>query len=232
MATELDKEARDRLIAALTGEETWPHSVSLKPDLKDHMHALGILIARYNVLEFTLFMFLYYYLNDSKTTAPALIFSRLNNQYRIDILKLYVETEADPAVKSRVEAFLSAFGTCTENRNFLAHAQIHGGALTLADLGKVFERRLVLKKAPKGNPLSANYTFLELTELRQLADDIEATNNFGVGLYFFMAARRVGGSFTLAGGAVHKPALPEIPAPPRQLILSDSPDGTDKPNLP
>jgi hypothetical protein len=51
----LDPKARDGLVAALLREETWPSFSSLNPGLKDHMYALGVLITRYNDLEFTLY---------------------------------------------------------------------------------------------------------------------------------------------------------------------------------
>ena len=188
------------------------------------MHALGILITRYNALEFTLFLHFYHFLNDYRTDVPAVIFSRLNNQHRLDVLRRYSESENNGAVKVRLDRFLSDFDICNTNRNFLAHSKIHNDRhLELGNTSAVLQNpKLILKKAPKNEPLRDNYTELEASELRQIADDIKSTDDFGFALYVFMSARRTGGSFTLADGKKITPSLPEILPTPRTLSLSDS----------
>lgn len=218
---------RDRVVRAILGEPEWPSSLTLKPSLLGHMQALGVLITRYNELEGTLYLLFQHYLNDEHATASKLIFSRLNNQNREDVLRQYAETEKDEKVRNTVQLFMTAFRTCTDNRNFVAHAQIHGGTYSLADLGSFFrldDKKLTLKKSRKGNPSSENYTHLEITELRQMADDITTTKDFGTELYLYLAIQRMGGSVKMGDETIFSPTLPEVPPPPRALILTAQAD--------
>jgi len=160
--------------------------------------------------------------------VPATIFSRLNNQYRVDLLSKYAEAELDPVIRERLQSFLAAYNICTENRNFLAHAQVHNPTQTLADLGSLrrVSGQMVLKKPPKSDPLRQNYANLDIHDLRQIADDMEQTNGFGTDLYLYMAARRFGGTFRFGADRTYTPTLPETPPTPRTLTLQDSPAQT------
>jgi hypothetical protein len=222
------KDPKTRIARALLEDGDWPNYVHLDPALTDHMHALGILITRYNALEVSLFRIISHYLNDYETEAPAIIFARLNNHYRLDVVASHIKREKDPAVKSRLVAFVAAYNTCTDNRNFLAHAQIQTTAkflpreISLSEIHKtLLANKITLSKASKSRPQGKNYTELEVSELRHMADDIKQTEDFGFELYVFMLARRFGGTLTLADGKKLTPALPETPPVPHKLSLFD-----------
>lgn len=218
---------RDAIVAALLGPEVWPSIGRLNPDFKDHMHALGVFITSYNSLEFILFFFFYHYLGESrKTSVPLFIFSKLNNQNRIDAL--YVEIEPDPDVRERMKYFLDSYNICTENRNFLAHAQLHNktslGRLYGGDLVDV--SRVIMKKPPRNAPERDNFTHLTVQEIHDMADDIGVVDDFGFKLFIFLEARHHGGVFTFPGGKTERPTLPDIPPVPRTLILSPTANPT------
>ena len=163
------------------------------------MHALGVIVTYYNSLEYGLFLMFFHYLNDNHTTAPQTIFARLNNQYRVDVVSRYAETiEKDEQVKDRVKHFLNGYNVCTDNRNFLAHSRLHGGT-ALEALGKPMPRQIVLTKAPRGAPKRQNYTLMLVSDLRTIADDIKAFDQFAWELFIYLAAQRYGGKITLLG---------------------------------
>jgi len=216
------KPAVDALVAALLGEETWPKYGRMDPGLKDHMQALGVLIAEFNSLELSFFLIFWHYFNDTRTQAAQIIFGRLNNQHRLELTKHYVDSlEIAPAVKEKLSAFFKAYEICTENRNFLAHSQLHSPEASSDLKSLLSERQITLKKPPKNDPAKINYTQLSKTELRKISEDIQSTDRFGIDLFLFLRARQTGGLFNL-GSETYTPSLPDTPQTPRKLILSDS----------
>src|SRR5437868_6357932 len=113
MADDKPSYNRDAMVAALLGEELWPPFHKLDSGVKDHMHALGVIITNYNALEVSLFLFFYYYINDAATDVPRIIFTRLNNQQRVDVVGRYLEAlEKEAPVSERVKAFLTGYNVC------------------------------------------------------------------------------------------------------------------------
>jgi hypothetical protein len=217
--TDSTPSTREALISALLGKPVWPVYTPV-PNIEEHLHALGVIITRYNDLEFVAFLLIYHYLNGDPAIA-ALIFSRLNNQSRTDILLRYGQNDKSQDVTKRVEHFVSAYNICTENRNYLAHSQIDSGQFaSQLNLGLgAITPTIVLKKAPRNEPLNRNYAHLAVSDLRSIADDIQIADRFGFDLFRYLHAQPSEGR-PLPSGKGPAPALPDIPLLPRALTLS------------
>jgi hypothetical protein len=79
---------------------------------------------------------------------------------------MYLPEEA----RKRLEAFVSGFRTCAQNRNLLMHSNIHASVKSSTTLFKLNNKgQMILCK-------------LALGELRQVADDMHEFFEFGVAL--------------------------------------------------
>ena len=103
--------------------DTWPLP-AYEVGQPKHIHALGVVAARYNMLEFALECLMFDYIGMSSDTTQYL-FANLSNNLRLDLLKRCVEDrEADNDTKEAMLHFVSCFSVCAENRNMTC-AQIH-----------------------------------------------------------------------------------------------------------
>jgi hypothetical protein len=186
----------------LTTPITWSGE-QYPPQIRDHIHALGVIAANYNTLEYALLCLFTHYLGPSGTSAANLFQQMRSNSFRLDTLKCAARARENETVTlGAVLTFIENFDICAENRNFLMHSQIDALA------GR--DATLVLAKATRKDPATLNYARLSLTEIRQVADDIHFTEQFGLDLFIYVASRRVG----------QRRPLPGRPPAPRRLNLS------------
>jgi hypothetical protein len=190
--------------------------------LKDHLHALGVVAANFNHLEFALLALFYIFAGLDDGTAQHL-FSYLKNDKRVDILLRSIKArETDPDVNDRATHFTKGFNVCAENRNYLMHSMTEEPSGTALTVTSIVQDTLILRKATRGDPTKRNYLHLNLTEIRQAADDIYAFDLFGLKLWRFVNQRKLGRPND-GNDATAPLSLPEKPLLPNKLIPSDSP---------
>lgn len=174
------------------------------------MHALGVVAAAYNQLEFYLWCFFRIYVGISSEMTSHL-FVTLTNNSRVDLITKSLELmERDPVCVEQVSYFLKCFNLCAESRNFLMHATVDTNDS---------DTMLTLTKASRNNPTTRNQANLTLDEIRGVADDCYNVVMFGHELYLWKAVQAAGGSVSYAGTTYTQP-LPDKPALPRRLNLS------------
>lgn len=179
------------------------------------MHALGVVAANYNHLEFVLQLMLWQF-SGLESEVSAKLFSTLNNnRNRLDTLALLINSrEKEERVKDLALHFLRGFDICAENRNFLMHGMVHNGTASLD---------LTLHKAARNDPSKINYLHLTVQAIRKIADEIHDFDSFGFDIAFWTSARLTGGKFITSNGGSIEPSLPEKPPLPDKLNLSDRP---------
>lgn len=187
--------------------------------VRDHIHALGVVAATYNRLEFTFFMlFLHYYRHRDKAAS---LFGQFKNNYRIDTLIAAIEaSESDKNVEDRMRWFLHCFEICADNRNTLMHSEVHD--VELSPTTREFVR---LRKSTKQDPRNFLSGELTLTQIRNAADEMWLMDHYGIDMIFWLEYR----SGKIKSGdpvfdLVPK-SLPQKPDEPNRLILPRQKDG-------
>lgn len=187
---------------------------------RDHIHALGVVAATYNSLELMLFQLFVFFLGAPYEIAQR-VFSITRNNSRIELLKESLRLkELDPTIIGHVEHFIAGFDLCAEARNFLMHsATLNNNALL-----DIFKPGILsLTKPARNDPTRLAYAHLTLSEIRSVADNINAFRKFGIDLFIYLVARQNGGKI-IYNDAPFEPPLPEKPPLPRKLNLSDRQD--------
>jgi len=97
-----------------------PHYFVGSPEF---IHAIGVLSASYNLLEFRLRQFLELYTHLPHPTGTQ-VFISSNNQERLNLLRMCVAKSVHPLrVRNRVMRFADGYDACTQNRNILMHSE-------------------------------------------------------------------------------------------------------------
>jgi hypothetical protein len=210
--------------ALLLDEKPWSWNWKFNPNLKEHMHALGVIAANYNELEGHFYLLFYLTLN--KFEVGKIIFSKLNNAERIETALKLAETE--PAnFRDLFRYFISGYGIASENRNILMHSKAHN-----AWPYDISVSHLTLAKPSKKSPDENNFISLDVPELRSIADDMARFGSFGFDLFLWRLALLTGGILTWADGDTTTPTLPRKPPEPRRLLLSPQEVPTSAPPQP
>lgn len=206
---------RGLLAALLMDEKPWSWNWKYNPNLKEHMHALGVIAANYNDLEGHFYRL--FYITQPQFEVGKLVFSKLNNANRMEVARKVAETQPQE-FRERYEHFLSGYGTATDNRNILMHSRAHN-----ASLSDITASHLTLAKSSKKAPDENNFVSLDLPELRSIADEMAEFAMFGWRLYYWRIAAFSSGKITWENGEVVTPPLPDKPQLPRALTLSTQP---------
>jgi hypothetical protein len=99
----------------------WPKYESGRAE---YNNALGVLAANFNYLE-TWLRYLFSIYVQIPDQARAFVFTKFDNQARIDFLRFCVDGASHPPrVKKSLEYFFTCFDRCATNRNLLLHAQV------------------------------------------------------------------------------------------------------------
>lgn len=195
--------------------DEWPDS-TFHIGQHDHLHALGVIVATYNLLEFSLFTLFNHYAGTAGDIGLKL-FTSLPNPRRIEILKAEVDgKEQDAALKAAMLHYLSGYRILESNRNFLAHSH------TIMNLPE--QPHLTFGKGSRSNPTAWSYAHLGLSQLRTIADEMKAYWLFGSELHAFATARGTGGRLDFGHAGVRVPTIPIHP--PIPLEIPTTPTGT------
>lgn len=157
----------------MTSSDNWPQP---RYDIGQpkHIHALGVVAAMYNHLEFALFCLLLDYTGLGSQRTQWL-FANTSNNLRLDLLKRSVsEGEGSPEVRDRMHHFADCYDLCAQNRNILMHSKI----------AKVDDAAVLkFSKASRNDPNKLNTLNLRLEDIRRTADDIATIYSYGINLH-------------------------------------------------
>src|SRR5690242_5147756 len=88
------------LAQLMAGSKPWSWTWRYHSSLYDHMHALGVVAANYNHLEFVFLLLFNHHMRSH--AAATVIFANLNNRYRKDVMQaLLDDQEHDPIIRDR-----------------------------------------------------------------------------------------------------------------------------------
>jgi hypothetical protein len=203
----------ESFIMDASSSAAWPpRSYHIGP--KDHLHALGVVAALYNNLEFSLFGLFYMYSGISGPLAQSL-FGNMSNAQRADFLtKCIDEARIDVILKELAYHFIQCFSICAENRNFLMHATIHP---------HIDPEQLTFRKSSREDPARFNTINAGVTAIRKVANSFHEIDNFGVGVFTATSSKldwkpglRV--SNIRIDGVPFEPPLPQKPPLPDKLL--------------
>jgi hypothetical protein len=189
--------------------EEWP---SYHIGTRDHLHAIGVLIATWNLVEncYQAFIQLIF---QSNIKSAVRTFQILNNDQRIKLIRDELITTLPENEADRVEHFLTMANICYKNRNVFAHATSH----SIAENDKL----RISKGAGKGRDnIGAQYLF-SLDYLKEMADSTHETFMFGINVWSAIQFRQTIDSYLAQGRPpppfllLHVPSLPEKPSLPR-----------------
>jgi len=133
----IEPKLRGLYAALLAGEKPWSWDWKYNPNLKEHMHALGVIAANYNELEGRFYGL--FYLTFDRFEIGKIVFSKLNNAERMDIALRIAENEPE-SFRDRYIHFINAYGIRAFRRrkhdaveDGKRHRQDHGiGGVALA----------------------------------------------------------------------------------------------------
>src|ERR1700719_257483 len=149
--------------------EIWP---SYHIGTRDHLHAIGVLIATWNLVENCYQAFIQQ-IFQSNIKSAIRTFQILNNDQgvrliRDELITVLPETEADC-----VEHFLKMANICYQNRNVFGHATSHGTAEN---------DKLRISKGTGKDNIGAQYLF-SIDYLQEMADSTHETFMFGINVW-------------------------------------------------
>ena len=144
---------------------------------RDHYHALGVIAATFNHLEYRLLGLTLLYTEFGP--VPTFVFNRLkDNSARLHILREAVREKGESdAIKEAVSWFCKGMSACAENRNILMHS------LTTSVTSEGEISHTVFNKTVKDDPTSWNRYYLDLPVLQRVADEMHAFERFGNGIF-------------------------------------------------
>lgn len=146
-----------------------------------HMHALGIVAATYNQMEFSLFCLLLDYTGLSSETTQWLVANTSNNT-RLELLRRCIdEKELDQQAREHAHHFSLCYDICAENRNFLMHSMTSKHS---------DNELLAFFKSSRNNPKKGNHINLRLEDLRNVAEALCNTWTFGMRLHAYYCFKR------------------------------------------
>ena len=138
-------------------EPEWPDY--LVGASRDHIYAIGVLIANWNDLE-EQFIWLLWELIDSPRAAESLT-SSLNNSERFELLKSLAFDKIEEEDRDLINQAVSYTSICNQNRNIVAHASFS----TVE-----FEKQMFATKRKSGKGTEKSHYRFSVDELRQAAD--------------------------------------------------------------
>jgi hypothetical protein len=110
------------------------------------------------------------------------LFHKTNNRERMNLLAAVVEqNEQNPAAKDALLHLIRCFDICTENRNVLAHV--------IVDAAHSATNAFPLSKKARNDPTRTIRFQVNVSELRQMADETTATFDYGTRLLFWLMQR-------------------------------------------
>jgi hypothetical protein len=160
-------------------------------------------------------LFVHYF--DYQQEAAAL-FQQMRNNFRLDTLRCLVEAvEKDKEVREHISHYSYCYEICTDNRNALMHSMINDSPDSPPLLN--------LAKTARKDPMQQIYAQVSLQRLRDIADEIYYTEEFGTQLFHWVSRN-------------HPIKIPDFPEPqllpqkcarPNRLTLSPRANAQEPP---
>jgi hypothetical protein len=202
--------------------DEWP---AYRVGNRDYVHALGVISALFNKVEFNLRKLFPLYVRLPLSAAYQL-FVDSNNAQRAKLMRECIVHSSHPdSIKDDVKYFLDCYMKCAENRNVLLHATLYfifgPGDIPCPSLSPPgFQPQGVgLQKFARGDPFQINTYELSIEELRKHADDLHAIDIYGDRLYWHILKNYEPDRYKLWGFPEEaKFALPNRPASPSLLV--------------
>lgn len=160
-------------VCAVTSEpltDKWPYYYKELGSV-EHLHALGVIAATYNVLEFQLAHWFRASIGaDYKSEVANSLFAALSNNTRLDVVRKHFSQEKFPKYYHLIKCALDSYDICAENRNYLMHSV---GNENFVD-GEIYN---FIKPARNDPGRMVDYP-LKVKDLREIADSIRSTASY------------------------------------------------------
>lgn len=188
---------------------TWPKYHSAP---KEMTFALGVISAGYSRLEMS-FGAVFANVIGLSSAFASILLPKISNDVRITLIEESIATmDYSPEIRGGIDHFITAYRSLVFNRNMLMHSQIYAGGATTS---------ILLKTQKNGKTVGCPVT---LKELRQIADDMEAYREYGIGLSNHISLPRLVAIFGMDGPIPDAVASsPPAPALPIRLTYSSEP---------
>lgn len=192
-------------VEAVAPTDEWP---PYHDGLRDHLHAIGVLLANWNKVEFVLHWYVYA-IFPSNLQSGQRVFEQLKHDGREKFIKTEVEIIGSSDEKELVSYFFECVNIIKDNRNLFAHNDYL--PITSADMV------LIAKKINKSNPSMKQISTFSVLSLREMADAANTFADFGLNLVSAIQVRLAKERAQKAGlhEYMHFP-LPKKPPRPRK----------------
>jgi hypothetical protein len=187
----------------MAAPEDWPpyHIGS-----RDHMHAIGVLIAAWNMVEGSYQAFIQLVFPHNLKAAIS-TYELMNNDSRIKLIRSELFGTLNQKENELLEYFFKSANICMANRNVIAHS--HYSNQAPGD-------HLLLSKGRSKDQQSVNIFTFSITGIREMADATYLTAFFGMNLWSAINIR-ISNEYWASVGVPPKFSfpLPEKPPLPR-----------------
>jgi hypothetical protein len=176
---------------------TWPPYYS---GPKESTFALGVISSSYGRLE-SAFHAIFVTTTNTTSAFASILLPKINNDVKITLIEQSMQLSVLAADhKEHIAYFIAGYRSIIHNRNMLMHSQMFPGGLSTS---------VLIKTQKDGRTVGCAVT---LAELKQIADDINAYNVYGLAV----------------SNCINLPKLAHVfgvtnPAPPELLVLPDKP---------
>lgn len=151
----------------------WPE---IRKEHSSHFHALGVIIATFNGLEFALHNLFQWFLKIEDSISAHKIFGAMSNPERTYCLSDAIDrSKESEQVKDLVRHFLKGFEILSYNRNLLAHSHT---MITSKD-----QPHVRFQKGSRHQPHRWGATDLTVPQLHQVAQDTHNFELFGLTIF-------------------------------------------------
>jgi hypothetical protein len=183
--------------------DRWPIYHDAPPEAT---FALGVISAGYGRLEFAFGLFFATAIGVSGTFT-SILFPKINNDVRIALIEEAVSRMIyTQEILDSIGYFIKGYRTLVFNRNMLMHSQIY--SMGSADVS------ILLKTQRDGRKVGCR---VKVTDLRRIADDMEAFRNYGEGVANHIRAPRLAERIAIEGYKLGIFPLPDKSELPNRL---------------
>ena len=173
----------------------------------DHLHAVGVMIAAWNMVE-TAFQAFIQLVFPYHMKAGIHTFELLGNDERVKLIRSQLADIATKEEQDLLEYFIKSADICKVNRNILAHASYPN---------QPPGDRIMITKGTSKDRSTINTITLDVSAVREMADATYSIAAFGFDLWSTINLR-LSNAYWIARGVTPKffPSLPGKPSLPRK----------------
>jgi hypothetical protein len=179
---------------------------------KESTFALGVISSSYGRLE-SAFHAIFVTATNTTSAFASILLPKINNDVKIALIEQSMQLSVFAADhQEHIAHFLAGYRSMVHNRNVLMHSQIFPGGIGTS---------ILIKTQKDGKTVGCAVT---LSELRQIADDMNAFHAYGLALTNCINLPKISHIF----GVTNPPppellALPDKPALPNRLDYTSDP---------